>query len=959
MNGRIVWRVMWKEYRALRGLWIAVAIASWLAQIAAVLFERQIGLLQVAYAAALITPVFYVFGVAAATFAGEREDGTDRLLRALPAPIGPLAVGKLLFVVLSTLAIVPAAGLLAVGELWWPSAGRFDPRGAMGIEVIWAPAILEGAVWGIFFSLVCRGVMQAATLAALAAAATVTLALHLTNDSAIQQVDPSQYARSLWLRLVIVGVVVAVDWALARNWLADRAAQHREAKTGTRTRVREAVGSLLAWGKRALRWQVRLVWLQILQSSRVMMLVIGVPIALSLLAPNFAEKQKLTEISEQGILSVSLQWEITLMVVAALIGCMVFAADKKQRGYRCLAEQGSSPSAVWLNRQAFGLFWLIAGIVLAHLVWWTRIRVTNNLPIAEFDPFNDSRQTWWYFISWRQVGSVALVYAAGQLASLLVSSGIVATLIGLVLAFVGYSWSLAMAQLQLPSPLTVWPLALGMLAATAVFARGWLIDQRGLKLWLQTAATLGAFTALTLALIPELRLQGIPDQPLAFDVTAFQATLGPEARQTADLYRRAFETMITRIELEDKRVAPSDDPDYKRELPNEIHARWMRGELSEVDREWLAVNQPSIDLALEANRRPTSAFVNVSLETPAGGSMYSLVELLQLRAIARAGDLDGELAGFLDVFALANHLHPSWQAFYDAAGFERDTLNYLLRWATQPGQTPERLRAARRALQAHLAKTPSLAGPIKLAYLESLNKLDQPNNYYSKQSLLAYLLDRLPWEQRRAKLLLTNWTNRHLDQVEQYSQLMGPTVRKNLRGIFFDERPLLAIVATPALQSLNASEFGYWTIDRALQRTANMRAAIVILELMAFRLEHGALPKALDELSSEELGRSLTDPFTDEPFEYFPNGFPIEVKRYMPIGRQFELDLPVGGPALWSPGIGVEKSISVYEGKKTRSFSTLDWVRHERSLDNDLAGWTAGLIYPIPEPITAPSPPAP
>src|SRR5262245_9649132 len=190
MNGRLVWRVMWKEYRALRGLWLAVAAASWLVQVAAILLEREFSLLEIAYGAALITPVFYVFGVAAAMFAGEREDGTDRLLRALPVPTWPLATGKILFVALSTLALIPAAGLLAVGELWWPSPGRVDPRGATGLEFIWAPAILEGAVWGLFFSLLCRGVMQAATLAALAAAATVTIALHLTNNTAIDQVDP-------------------------------------------------------------------------------------------------------------------------------------------------------------------------------------------------------------------------------------------------------------------------------------------------------------------------------------------------------------------------------------------------------------------------------------------------------------------------------------------------------------------------------------------------------------------------------------------------------------------------------------------------------------------------------------------------------------------------------------------------------------------------------------------------
>ncbi|MFO0896253.1 MAG: hypothetical protein U0836_02390 [Pirellulales bacterium] len=952
MNGRLVWRVMWKEYRALRGLWLAVAVASWLAQVAAILLEREFSLLEIAYGAALITPVFYVFGVAAAMFAGEREDGTDRLLRALPVPTWPLATGKILFVALSTLALIPAAGLLAVGELWWPSPGRVDPRGAAGLEFIWAPAILEGAVWGLFFSLLCRGVMQAATLAALAAAATVTIALHLTNNTAIDQVDPMQYAQSLWLRLAIVGVVVLVDWALARDWLAERTATEREAGASWRA-VGRFRSRLWAWLAGVRRWQVRLTWLHFRQSAPLLTLVAAAPIVLAVVTPELADRAHYPLPTAEGIWYIDLRWEATLMVIAALVGTQVFAGDKRQRGYRCLAEQGCSAAAVWLNRQALAIAWLVGAVALWHGAWAARFAwARNGRPFSYFDSYSADSPGWEpsNVMPWREIASMAIVYAAAQVGSLLLAGGVVSTLVGLVLACAAFGWSALMIYLLLPAEWTVWPLALGMLAATAVFARGWLLDQRGFSTWLKSGLAFGLFAACTFGSIPSLRLEGLNDRAVAFDAETFRDTLDADAQQTADLYRRAVDMLRTYEDVEDE-LAPPNPTNGERESREDIRLRRVRSEFTELDRAWLASNQASIALVLEANQRPTSAFMG-GVSSVGGRNLYALADLLLLRG-QLAADLDAELAAYVDLLRMTERLRPGYGFYSDATYYERRAFESLLRWAIRPGQTADRVRQARREVEAHVQRVPGPDQAIKMKYLETLRTLEAGDQEY--RFLLDYYIARLPWERTRARWMLNAWASENLPIVEEAMQQLSEHTLNRLRSNWWNEWQTLEVASTPALRAPLSEEWGlgYQLADKTLYRRTNQRATILLLELAAARLEKGALPEKLEELVNPDFLELPRDPFTDRSFEYFPSGFPASFETNLPLGSRLEETFRVGPPSVWSPGGWLVRNYRKEEDKEVLEFSTMHFGRRE-GIETELGGWQAGLVFPVPTPADAP-----
>ena len=85
MNRTIFWRLVWKEYRLQRRLWIAMAVLTTLLMLLVdglVLNTRdRIGML---FGIATMLPAFYCVGCGAMLFAGEHEAGTFEFQRSLP-----------------------------------------------------------------------------------------------------------------------------------------------------------------------------------------------------------------------------------------------------------------------------------------------------------------------------------------------------------------------------------------------------------------------------------------------------------------------------------------------------------------------------------------------------------------------------------------------------------------------------------------------------------------------------------------------------------------------------------------------------------------------------------------------------------------------------------------------------------------------------------------------------------
>ncbi|MFO0896254.1 MAG: hypothetical protein U0836_02395 [Pirellulales bacterium] len=936
MNARIVWRVMWKEYRALRGLWIAVAAASWTSQFAVLALSRDASWFGVAFGAALITPVFYALGAAAASFAGEREEGADRFLMSLPLSIAPLVTGKMLFLLLSTLAIVPAVALVAAVSAWWPQAEYFDAD----LYFIWAPAVLEVIAWGLLFSLLGRSVMQAACLGGLVAAGSVSIALWLTND-VVDQVDVEQYGNALLARLTIVGVVLLGDLTLAQHWLRGAVGEQRLGRRISLSKVRAVWPRFLARAARPLRWQGRLAWLAARQSAGMFALAIVLPIALATLIPLGDQARRYSEWSPAGETEVHVLWEGTMAFVALLVGCAVFFGDQRERRYRCLAEQGGSARSIWCSRQMIGVAALFVGIAAWHLAWWLG-PMSRLGPISRFAAEEGGRYViGWHGITARECALVAIAYGVGQAMSLLFRSSIVGTLVSVMAIVPFFLWYRLTAYFALPAIGTLWPLVAGLLATTAVFLPRWLIDRRGPTTWLRTGGTFGLFAGGVLAIVPELRLAEAPDEPIGFDVAAFQATLDGEARETAKMYWRALVRM-TPLDPESER--PELDRLRADAARGELDARLRNAFITDADRRWLGANEEAIDLTLAANARPTCAFVLWGFDRPTR-TRADLINLLLLRGVAAENRLDASLESVRDALQLVRHVRPEPWA---AARLERQALEFIAAWSVWPGQTPERLRAMDELLVDYEANLPNPDEWVKFDYLDTLEQIDRFDGHFMNP--FENWVWQAPWERVRTERLLRLWTNGDLAVVDRVAQSLRDGASLDwLQDAQLAEGFDLRRRTTPHLP-FQMREFSAGTAlgNLAAERAARRRATRIMLDLAGYRLGHGHLPDSLEDLAATQVRELPKDPYTGLRFRYFPEGFPVRIGLGVGLGPDQTLTLDDGQPLLWSPGIQVRMTETQENGSLAPGYSMVNRDRQFERVD-DLQAWTHGITFPVPQ----------
>jgi hypothetical protein len=170
----MLWRLVWKEYRAQRSFWLAIAgTAVGLMLLILWLLAHEDERLDAVWGVALVLPLFYALGSAAVVFASETEEGTTDLLRIMPTRSSHVFLGKVAYSLVSTaalcLCLLVAAGLLTLGQAI-PKLDR---------NVIWASAafVMQTLSWGFVFSALCRKVLTAVCLTAVISMAG-TLAVH-------------------------------------------------------------------------------------------------------------------------------------------------------------------------------------------------------------------------------------------------------------------------------------------------------------------------------------------------------------------------------------------------------------------------------------------------------------------------------------------------------------------------------------------------------------------------------------------------------------------------------------------------------------------------------------------------------------------------------------------------------------------------------------------------------------
>ena len=176
MNAKLLHRLVWKELRTLRALWLSLLGMALILQLAiAWIVGHFWAPYQVLFFVALWFPVLYSLACASLAFAGEREEGTDQLLSRLAVPPLALLSVKLVLNVLGTGALLAVLGSFTWGLWHWGLDSRFghydiwERHGPLNwmqlLALIWGVNLFS---WGLFCSLLFQRVTPCLIVATLA-----------------------------------------------------------------------------------------------------------------------------------------------------------------------------------------------------------------------------------------------------------------------------------------------------------------------------------------------------------------------------------------------------------------------------------------------------------------------------------------------------------------------------------------------------------------------------------------------------------------------------------------------------------------------------------------------------------------------------------------------------------------------------------------------------------------------
>lgn len=850
-------RMLWKEYRALRGLWLGVLGLVVLGCVLTTSIEGpdRFGLSHYLFSLAVGAAALYALGCVSATIGGEFEEGTQQWMQALPVSPARLAAQKLLFVMGSTLAFLGCSLVVAAYFSGWRPPATHEWR---SIFALWGIATLEGIAYGFLFAVVIRKplLVMFVTIAAVWLVIAVFSTPTIFN---LTKVPSSQlYEAADPFRLALLALVAVVDVWLARRWLWERGTSDpRRASRLKRWLSRSGAGRRMVQsrpnvGNRQLLWQG-------LRQMRWYYLALPAAPILFWMTAGPSEDFFRTGGASAG-----------LLFFAALLGGVTFLGDQQRRSYLFFGERGISGHRVWCTRQAPPMIGLIAIYVV-----FTYAQFYQRVMFGVAAEYYSESQLLVLSHTLRQLSSLVLVYSAGQFCSMLLRSGLLAAVSGMALALVLLCWALLMNTLGVPHWWSVWLIAIGLLAATLVRAPSWVIDRGGWHGWRTALAVLAAPLFAIALVLPAYRVYSVPNVDPGIDVQAYLRGITPEARETAAMYRRAWELC---------RFADREDAERHRE---------------------------GVALCIEASQRPSCAFFD-----PRHDELQRYYTDLQ-RMVELAFDVIGagteqqsmvDLPGMVLV-RMSNHLREYGlpMTVRPSSEIEQRGNHLLANWVHLAGQDKAVVTAVLELLEQVQQQAPPDEQLVKSNYAYGMRALGGDPRVrmalLESRSVLTYWLGYLPWERARAERVLRAEASEALQALsrarESVAQGRGVELAHGLNSLWW-------VRTTPLVKAPEDSPLPrYVAVDYAMSETRR-RAARLQLGLVWWQLDRGFEAKELKRLVPEVFEREPTDPFTGKSFEYLPGGLPVTVAMSFSAEPGFWIGstvIPRDTSFLWSPGL--------------------------------------------------------
>lgn len=884
-------RILWKEHRVQRPLWLTCLAIGVMLQVFVVVGShinsttretdyRNLGMpLQ---AIATMMSIMYAVGCAAILFAGEREERTSDWLLRLSVPPGWTLAAKLVWAVGSILALQCV--------LSFPG---FASGMNLQLDRSLVPFSLLVFVWALFGSLVSRRV-----LIAIGAMVGYWVLIYLIPVSTYRYVQELIYGRqSDWdydllhrqpVVLCTYALVIVADLWLGWRWCQGKYLDGSVVESWNawfsnllETRLRWApkirqLPNRAEYGQPWRRAWQRLVWQErTRERSHRFMLVMGV-----LLAAAFAIVSRLTrDVAMHPVV-------VFTLAIPLAMGVLGFRADSNWQQPRFLCNHGIAPAAIWSAKQ---VVWMTRAFVLTSVVFVTSTffewLVVENRG-APFAPFLELCKTIWKSPV-LAVWFVLVGYSSGQLAACIFRRVVIAALFGVMVNIMMWAWVMWVTEarlLQLPQWWSIGLPVMAMLLLTLWQTTHWLLEDNSFMRFFRLTVSLMAPPIVMSSFFVVFRI--IQIQPAPIDAKVEQAWRSLTRRPKLELSSNEKSVLGRLIALSQ----PIPDPTVQN--TDEI-ATLLKSDLN-------SLNDPKEPDWESARLSP-----------------FAVKRLLQDRA--RELESSGEIAIALDYLMADLRLNRllavqrPFQLWRGLSGSQRSTLDMIVKLANHPSQTVESIREIMRIVADELSRFPAQTEAIIASYEQdrrlwvdsSTSQLCKTILFQIQQTEMPpffYLAISLARERTRLGLLVTRESQLAFARAQSLeSQFQSQGRQKPIWQAITDDledQKTTDWATTTVLMRFVRNSYSE-VAEPIYSRVAMKRAAMTCLAIISYRKQHGHLPAKLFDLGDLTETENLIDPYSNQRFDYYPGFLLSEGEYHLSIrpvtATEAELDLQWAG----------------------------------------------------------------
>lgn len=752
MSTRVLQRLIWKEYRTQRSLWLALLVAAVGIQLLMLMVSTgpSSDLDGAMFAVGILMAGFFALGSGAISFASEREDDTHIRLVSMTAPAGLTLISKLATSLFATLCFVSVASWsarLLTGDS--PLSRISDPNVPALLAFLGANC-LYALSCGVLCSLFCRRVITALVVGGVLHAVTSSIIFSASHGGGG---DSSSIPKASFAMCVVCLAIWGVNYLIALGWLRRdfvsgpvikprwrfpriRFVQIQrdgtiivpiESSTVEELPVlkpefaasRPAPRAFRRWrwwlfGGRGQQLFRFLVWRELVETRFWFWLGLG----LILFANGTLYGGVGGLLDGHIVMPVAVrEWAATYgwiahWLIALACGWMTFRREQTDHHYLLLTYRGTPARTVWMSKQLVWLLRMTVAVAAIHGV--AILGSSSSHPIGEhFLSVSTFFEQWPYppssYDSYVRtpisVGglvdvAVALlgVFAVGQAFSLFVRKAVVSAFFAWIAAVLLAFWIATTGALGVPLIVTTLPLALALFASTSSYCRAWMMERKSVRVVAVPACFTIVGFGLSLAATGLFRMTEIPAiEPFKDQARLFNSPLvagDSPAMQAARLL-----DPLTMPEMETAARYRQVIADFKAQSASASESASAANGQASADG---SLDPKLLQFLLETAERPDCAFwhpLEQSFELPDTKLVSDFSVLIQrlldsanqsLKADAKDEDVRSALRKQLAAFSMCRHLMGRAPRL-GLHGFlySHNVLKALREWAAHPAVTRE------------------------------------------------------------------------------------------------------------------------------------------------------------------------------------------------------------------------------------------------------------------------------